>query len=297
MQRESFVIFKNWVEAIEALPEENRYETFKALADYGLSGEMPENVSQITRALLCSFSAGVERNLERYQSRVENGKKGGRPKKIKKDCNKDKNLEETCDNLKTEQNLEKPRKTEQNLEKPNKTEQNLEKPNKTEQNLTVTDTDTITDTVTDTDTVSVSETVTVNDTVIDKQTVRQSINNKIYLSRLRGCEDKEKMKELFTENFKDFFPTRGYSEQNKRLFYEVIDVLITALLRARKGNFRFQMETIDEEKLLYYISLLDGESIFRVVWQLLCNDTIVKRPPYILGACFNLAKEKLANTG
>ena len=100
--------------------------------------------------------------------------------------------------------------------------------------------------------------------------------------------------ELFTENFKDFFPTRGYSEQNKRLFYEVIDVLITAVLRARKGNFRFQMETIDEEKLLYYISLLDGESIFRVVWQLLCNDTIVKRPPYILGACFNLAKEKLA---
>ena len=280
MQRDSFVIFKNWVDAIDTLPEENRYETFKALADYGLSGQMPENISQITRALLCSFSAGVERNLERYQANVENGKKGGRPKKIKKDCKKDKKLDETFNNSKTEQNPEKPNETEQN-------------PTITQKNLT--DTDTVTDT--DTDTVSVSETVTVNDTVIDEQTVSQSINNKIYLSRLRGCEGKEKMKELFTENFKDFFPTRGYSEQNKRLFYEVIDVLITAVLRARKGNFRFQMETIDEEKLLYYISQLDGESIFRVVWQLLCNDTIVKRPPYILGACFNLAKEKLANTG
>ena len=282
MQRDSFVIFKNWVDAIDTLPEENRYETFKALADYGLSGQMPENISQITRALLCSFSAGVERNLERYQANVENGKKGGRPKKIKKDCKKDKKLDETFNNSKTEQNPEKPNETEQN-------------PTITQKNLT--DTDTVTGTVTDTDTVSVSETVTVNGTVIDKQTVSQSINNKIYLSRLRVCEDKEKMKELFTENFKDFFPTRGYSEQNKRLFYEVIDVLISAMMRARKGNFRFQMETIDEEKLLYYISLLDGESIFRVVWQLLCNDTIVKRPPYILGACFNLAKEKLANTG
>ena len=165
MQRDSFVIFKNWVDAIDTLPEENRYETFKALADYGLSGQMPENISQITRALLCSFSAGVERNLERYQANVENGKKGGRPKKIKKDCNKDKNLEETCDNLKTEQNPEKPNETEQN-------------PTITQKNLTDTDTDTDTVADTDTDTVSVSETVTVNGTVIDKQTVSQSINNK-----------------------------------------------------------------------------------------------------------------------
>lgn len=114
MQRESFVIFKNWVDAIDTLPEENRYETFKALADYGLSGQMPENISQITRALLCSFSAGVERNLERYQANVENGKKGGRPKKIKKDCKKDKKLDETFNNSKTEQNPEKPNETEQN---------------------------------------------------------------------------------------------------------------------------------------------------------------------------------------
>ena len=102
------------------------------------------------------------------------------------------------------------------------------------------------------------------------------------------------MKELFTENFKDFFPTRGYNEQNKRLFYEVIDVLISAMMRARRGNFRFQMETIDEEKLFYYISQLDGESIGKVVWQLLYNDTIKDRPPYILSTCFNLAKENLA---
>ena len=155
MQRDSFVIFKNWVDAIDTLPEENRYETFKALADYGLSGQMPENISQITRALLCSFSAGVERNLERYQANVENGKKGGRPKKIKKDSKKDKKLNETFNDSKTEQN-----------------------PTITQKNLTDTDTDTDTVTDTDTDTVSVSETVTVNGTVIDKQTVSQSINNK-----------------------------------------------------------------------------------------------------------------------
>ena len=35
--RDSFVIFKNWAEAINALPEENQLETYKALVSYGLN--------------------------------------------------------------------------------------------------------------------------------------------------------------------------------------------------------------------------------------------------------------------
>ena len=35
--RESFVIYKNWAEAINLLPEEFQIETYKALVEYGLS--------------------------------------------------------------------------------------------------------------------------------------------------------------------------------------------------------------------------------------------------------------------
>ena len=102
--RDSFVILKNWANAIEVLPEEYQLETYKALMSYGLTGQMPENVSAITKALLISFSVSMENNITRYNASVENGKKGGRPKKETEE---------------TQENLEKPRKTQENLEKPN----------------------------------------------------------------------------------------------------------------------------------------------------------------------------------
>ena len=60
MSRESFIIFKNWTNAINALPEENQLETYKALVEYGFSGQMPENVSPVVNAMLLCFSTGLE---------------------------------------------------------------------------------------------------------------------------------------------------------------------------------------------------------------------------------------------
>lgn len=96
-------MFKNWFEAIEALPEDFQLECFKAVSKYGLSGEIPDDISPVTKALLISFSIGMENNIARYHASVENGKKGGRPRK-----------EPSTEN----ENLEKPRKTQQNLEEP-----------------------------------------------------------------------------------------------------------------------------------------------------------------------------------
>ena len=113
--RDSFVIFKDWAEAINALPEENQLETYKALVDFGLTGEKPKGLAPVVNALLISFSTGMKNNILRYKASVENGKKGGRPKK----------QEEI-------ENLEKPNKTQENLEKPSNnlviTQQNLDKP-------------------------------------------------------------------------------------------------------------------------------------------------------------------------
>lgn len=113
--RDSFIIFKNWADAIDALPQRYQLECYKGLMHYGTTGEMPAKLSPVSKALLVSFSVGMENSIGRYMASVENGKKGGRPPK-------NKNLE----------NLEKPRITQDNLTKPSN---NLEKPRITQQNL------------------------------------------------------------------------------------------------------------------------------------------------------------------
>ena len=107
--RDSFIMFKNWSEAINALPEEYQLETYKAVVFYGLNGQIPENLSPVANAMLISFSKGMENSIARYNASVENGKKGGRPVKNE-----------------TQENLEKPSN---NLEKPNITQPNLDEPN------------------------------------------------------------------------------------------------------------------------------------------------------------------------
>lgn len=106
--RDSFVIFKNWVDAINSLPNKYQLECYKALVEYGMSGEMPEHISPTAKALLISFSVGMENNVRRYVASVENGKKGGRPPKNKPN-----------------ENLEKPKITQQY---PNETNTNQHEP-------------------------------------------------------------------------------------------------------------------------------------------------------------------------
>ena len=109
--RDSFVVFKDWAESIEALPEEYQLEGYKALAYYGLHGEPPTDTSPVITSLMISFRTVMKDNIARYNASVENGKKGGRPKKEL--TQKIENLEEP------NQNLEKPRETQENLEEPN----------------------------------------------------------------------------------------------------------------------------------------------------------------------------------
>lgn len=103
--RDSFIIFKNWADAINALPEEYQLEAYKSLVAYGTSGQMPDDISQVTKALLISFSVGMENSICRYNASVNNGKLGGRPPKKKEE-------------LETQGNLEKPSITQDNLDEP-----------------------------------------------------------------------------------------------------------------------------------------------------------------------------------
>ena len=211
----------------------------------------------------------------RYDARIENGKKGGRPKKQEYQENTpptNENELETEENFdekdllndENTQNLEKPKpnltKPNHNLEKPNhnltKPEPNLTKPN---HNLT----DTVTDTVTDTDTDTVTETDT--DTETDELTFSQSINENKILSKVRACGEEAEIKTLLSENFKVFFNYWGYSSEEKACFSEIMSVLSQAIKKTKEGKLRFYQTDFSQDKLLYHISLLDEEDVHKIV--------------------------------
>lgn len=109
-KKDGFIFYKSFYDSINALDESMQLEVYKALAEYGLTGEMSDDLSPITKALLTAMIPTIDNANKRYVASVENGKKGGRPKKNKEVVQEIKeNLEELSYNLeKPKQNLNKP---------------------------------------------------------------------------------------------------------------------------------------------------------------------------------------------
>lgn len=109
-KKDGFIFYQSFYDSINSLDASMQLEVYQALAEYGLTGEMREDLSPVTVALLKAMIPTIDNANKRYQASVENGKKGGRPKKNKETQEeKPKNLE------KPSNNLEQPRK---NLKKP-----------------------------------------------------------------------------------------------------------------------------------------------------------------------------------
>ena len=127
-KKDGFIFYKSFYDSINALDESMQLEVYKALAEYGLTGEMGDDLSPIAKALLTAMIPTIDNANKRYVASVENGKKGGRPKKNK----------EVVQEIK--ENLEKPK---QNLNKPSR---NLKEPNPNTYvsvSVSVSDTDTL----------------------------------------------------------------------------------------------------------------------------------------------------------
>ena len=102
-KKDSFVFFRSFYEGILNLPKENQTEILIAICEYSLNNKIPDDLSPVAKAMFTVIKPNIDNASKRYRASVENGKKGGRPRK--------------------NENLEKPNN---NLEKPNN---NLEKPN------------------------------------------------------------------------------------------------------------------------------------------------------------------------
>lgn len=162
MEKDSIVFYKSFYEAIKEMPKENQLEIYNAIFEkYFFNNEIKLN--GLSKGIFQIIKPNIDSANKRYFANIENGKKGGRPKK--------KNSIET--QIKPNKN---PIETQI---KPN--ENPIETQHKSQQNLNVNDNDNVNDNV----------------NVKDKENVKDNINKK------EKNKKETEFDQLINQNFTD----------------------------------------------------------------------------------------------
>jgi hypothetical protein len=107
--KDTFVFYRSFIESVENLSDIEQLRWLKIIINYSLDDTEPD-LKGLELSFWTQLKFSIDRAQNRYNASVENGKKGGRPKK-------------------TQENLTEPDETKNNLTKPNKTKNNLKEPN------------------------------------------------------------------------------------------------------------------------------------------------------------------------
>jgi len=75
--RDSFIFYKSFYDAIRDLPRDVQGEIYTAIMEYSLYGKETDDLKPIARSIFTLMKPQIDKNNSRY----ENGKKGGRPPK------------------------------------------------------------------------------------------------------------------------------------------------------------------------------------------------------------------------
>lgn len=79
----NFVFFPSFLECVNNAPESERADIVYCIVQYGIYGRVPKKTTQSFKMIFPAIKPIIDASVKRYNSQVENGKKGGRPKKIK----------------------------------------------------------------------------------------------------------------------------------------------------------------------------------------------------------------------
>ncbi len=85
MERESFLFYRSFYEAIRCMPLDVQAEIYPAICEYALFGRAPKNLSEVAKGMFTLIKPNIDVNTARF----ENGKKGGRKKKSRPASSKD----------------------------------------------------------------------------------------------------------------------------------------------------------------------------------------------------------------
>lgn len=84
MARDTFIFYRDWLNALNDMPEDVQLEIYKSIAKYALDGELYE-LSQFAKIAFNFVKPQIDRDIEKYNKVVErnraNGKLGGRKPK------------------------------------------------------------------------------------------------------------------------------------------------------------------------------------------------------------------------
>lgn len=95
MERNSFVYYRSFWEAMKDLPKDVVYEVDQALKEYALNGVELDDMKPMAKALFCAFKPQIDANNKKFENGCKGGKfgkLGGRPKK---EISEDENPKET----------------------------------------------------------------------------------------------------------------------------------------------------------------------------------------------------------
>lgn len=84
MDRESFIFYRSFYEAIRCMPLEVQAEIYPAICEYALFGKLPKNLSEVAKGMFTLIKPNIDVNTARYENGkkgAQYGKRGGRPKK------------------------------------------------------------------------------------------------------------------------------------------------------------------------------------------------------------------------
>lgn len=84
MERDAFLFYRSFYEAIKDLPKDILLEVFTAIMEYGLYGRLPEDLKPFARGIFTLMKPIIDSNNARYENGKKGakfGKRGGRPKK------------------------------------------------------------------------------------------------------------------------------------------------------------------------------------------------------------------------
>ena len=127
MTKTSFILYTEYEELINQLSDEQCGQLFKSVFSYNNNGELPEKLDNMTKIVFTVIRQDLDRNAEKYEEMCkkmrENGKKGGRPRKIDSEIEEGEAINENQNNFEIEKEVEN--ETEKNQKVFSKTKKSL----------------------------------------------------------------------------------------------------------------------------------------------------------------------------
>lgn len=80
-EKDSVVFYKSFYEAIKNIPDTEQLKLYNAIFQYSFTSEEPNLEDGIAKAMFTLMKPNIDSANARYTASVENGKRGGRPRK------------------------------------------------------------------------------------------------------------------------------------------------------------------------------------------------------------------------